>query len=72
MACINSDGTLSSTAQSVLQACQAPATLNQIARMTDLPVYRVRASLRELIEAGLLVESPQGFQVTPAGKDKLA
>jgi predicted transcriptional regulator len=72
MACINPDGTLTPTARKVLETLQQPLSLADLARVTGLPLYRIRMSLRELLEAGLLKESHSEYQATPAGLEKLA
>jgi hypothetical protein len=37
----------------------------------DLPTYRVRSSLRELILAGLVAESAGLYAITEAGREKM-
>ena len=72
MACINPDGSLTPSARTVLESLQHPGSLSDIARKTNMPLYRVRMSLRELSEAGLLVETVEGYQATEKGLAKLA
>jgi predicted transcriptional regulator len=72
MACINSDGSLTRTATLVLRALRSPGTEVDIAELTDLAFYQVRASLRELVELGLLQKNNDYYQITPAGVEKLA
>ena len=57
MACVNPDGTLTSSAQAILDGLQTSNRPEDIARATGLPPYRVRSSLRELTQLGLVVES---------------
>ncbi|MCI0520016.1 MAG: hypothetical protein L0Z70_07120 [Chloroflexi bacterium] len=71
MACINPDGTLTPTAHTVLSALTTPRTLADLARRTALPLYRIRMSLRELMEAGLLSEANSEYQATPEGLVRL-
>lgn len=71
MACINPDGTMTPTAKAVLQAAQMPVTVAELARVTGLPLYRVRSSLRELVEAGLLAESQETYHLTEVGRARL-
>lgn len=71
MACINPDGTLTPSAAAVLKAAEAPITPAEIARQVGLPLYRVRSSLRELVEAGLLKEDAGFYTVTTLGKARL-
>jgi DNA-binding IclR family transcriptional regulator len=71
MACINSDGSLTRTGTIVLRALRSPGTEVDIAELTDLAFYQVRASLRELVELGLLDKQDELYQITPAGLEKL-
>lgn len=71
MACINPDGTLTASAQTVLQTTEKPVTVAEIAQIAGYPVYRVRSSLRELVNAGLIAEQEGRYQITPQGKEKL-
>lgn len=54
MACINPDGTLSEVAKRVLGRLADPHTVPQLAAATGLPVYRIRATVRETGRAGLI------------------
>jgi predicted transcriptional regulator len=71
MACVSPDGTLTSQARRVLAALRAPRSAEDVATEIDVPLYRVRSSLRELVAAGLLVERDGGYQVSAAGLEKL-
>ena len=70
MPCLNADGSLTRIAEDVLRAVAATpaATPEAIARATGLPLYRTRSSLRELGEAGLLVEQHGVYRITPHGE----
>lgn len=70
MACINPDGTLAPAAKAILKALESPATPAEVAQRTGLPLFRVRSSLRELTEAGLLESRDDVYHLTPAGKEK--
>ena len=67
MACINPDGTLTPSAKKVLFALRTPGTQSDVAELTSMPMYRVRVSLRELIEAGFLEEINGDYQATEKG-----
>lgn len=55
MACINPDGSLSTVARAVLgRLGQRPERVPELARAAGLPVYRVRATVRETGRAGLI------------------
>lgn len=56
MACISADGTLTASARKMLEALQQPATPEEVAQATGLPLFRVRSGLRELAQAGLIEE----------------
>ncbi len=72
MACVNPDGTLTPSALAVLKAVQqAPQTAEALATLVGLPLFRVRSSLRELREAGLLNESEGVYRLTPQGEETL-
>jgi DNA-binding IclR family transcriptional regulator len=68
MACVNPDGTLSTVAARVLERVAAGADERDIAASAGVPVYRVRASLRELVQAGLLSQADGAWTVTEAGR----
>jgi len=72
MACIASDGALLTTARQILEAADPPAPAPECARRTGLPFYRVRAGLRQLVGAGLVIEINGDFGITPAGRARLA
>jgi DNA-binding IclR family transcriptional regulator len=71
MACVNSDGTITSSARAVLKATQQPVTAAEIAAATGLPLYRIRGSLRELVDAGLLTLTDEQYQVTESAASHL-
>lgn len=71
MACISADGTLTESARKMLQAVQTPATPEEVAQNTGLPLFRVRSGLRELAQAGLVAETEGRYQITEAGQQKM-
>ena len=72
MACINPDGTISASARAALEAAELPITPSDLVKRTGFPLFKVRRIARELMEAGLLSETDQRYQITEAGADKLA
>lgn len=56
MGCINPDGTLVESANKLLRAMQSPISLEEAARQAELPLYHVRSSMREFLQAGLVEE----------------
>ncbi len=73
MACINPDGTLAPSAQSILNALSSgPAKVETLAQQAGLPLFRVRSSMRELVQAGLVTEAPQGYILTEHGRARVS
>jgi predicted transcriptional regulator len=70
MACINPDGTLTPAAQAVITALKTPCAPADLAQVTGLPVYRIRSTIRELLEAGLVLETGGKYQLTDSGMDR--
>jgi hypothetical protein len=54
VACINPDGSLSVVAKAVLSRLATPMTVPALAEATGLPVYRIRATIRETGRARLI------------------
>ena len=72
MACVNTDGTLTQSARSVLAAARDPALPEEIAAQIGLPLYRFLSSLRELHDAGLLEAQLDGkYRLTTAGIERI-
>ena len=71
MACLPSDDILGSTGVSVLLTLTIATTLEDVAQQTGLPLFRVRGTLRRLLEAGLTHQVGQMFEITPAGIETL-
>lgn len=74
MGCINPDGSLTPVALQVLRALAAdgePMTGDIVARVTGLPVYRARASLRELQSAGLVTTESGMPRLSAMGQARL-
>ncbi len=71
MACVNPDGTLTSSALQLLQLASEPVSPETIATELGTPLFKVRASLREMLAAGLVTEKQAGYQTTEAGLDRV-
>ncbi len=71
MACINSDGSLTLVARDVLQSLDRPRSVDEIHDVSRQPVYRVRASLREMAGIGLVTETDGRYSITEAGRARL-
>ena len=72
MACVGSDGSLSTSAKSMLEAVSKASSASEVATATGLPLFRVRSGLRELAEAGFATEADGLFSLTEQGAAKLA
>ncbi len=72
MPCIRPDGTLEPAARSILKLFDLPQTVEDISRELRMPVYRVRMTLRELIDAGLVAADADRYRATDAGRARLA
>ncbi len=68
MACVNPDGTLSPSAKQLLGILESPLAPEAIAQEVGQPLFKVRSSLREMADAGLIAEQNGSFQVTDAGR----
>lgn len=76
MACINPDGTLSVVARRVLSLLRRPHDLPALAAATGLPVWRLRATIRETGHARLIAPAeeagPDRWALTALGEEALA
>ena len=71
MACINPDGTLSAVARDLLRLLDRPHTAEAAASTLGLPLFRIRATVRELSRAGLIDQTEAGFSCTALGGEAL-
>ena len=71
MPCVKPDGTLEPVAHAVLQMLQKTRGAEEIARSLGLPLFRIRSSLRELVQAGLVAEVGDRYALTPAGEERV-
>lgn len=66
MACVNEKGQLNQTVVTILQAITNESlTIDEIAKKTSLPLFKVRSNLREMQEADYLIEHDGAFSVNP-------
>lgn len=73
MACVDDRGALTPVAAAILRALGEGASAAVVAGSAGLPLYRVRAGLRELLEAGLVRERDEGtYARTERGAERLA
>ena len=71
MPCVNADGTLTKTAEKILQALQTPSSDAEIAEKIGFPVFMVRGSLRQLLAEGFISEVDGQYASTDLGQAKL-
>ncbi len=71
MACINADGTLTEAATTLMKVIIDHHSLEEVASITDIPLYLVRATARDLIDTGLAFEKDGSFYLTDLGSEKL-
>ncbi len=71
MACINPDGTLTEAAVSMMTVIEDHHSLEEVAGVSGVPLYLVRATARDLINAGLAVERDTLYYLTDDGSARL-
>jgi DNA-binding IclR family transcriptional regulator len=71
MVCLPSDDILGSTGVSVLRTLTTSTTLEDVAQKTGLPLFRVRGTVRRLMESGLTHQVDQMYEITPEGIETL-
>jgi predicted transcriptional regulator len=71
MPCVKPDGTLEPMAQAILRALGTPRTEEGVCDHLRLPLYRVRSTVRELVEAGLVAESDGVCSLTDSGRSRV-
>lgn len=75
MACINPDGTLSAVARRILERLASPGDPAGLAADLALPLWRVRATLREIGRAGLVTAddpaAPATYRISDLGREAL-
>jgi len=67
MDCINPDGSLATTARTILTSLIQPGSFEDIARYTNIPGHRIRPCLQDLLNAGLVVENLGSYRITDIG-----
>ncbi len=72
MACVSADGTITATAKALLKSIETPLGIEEIAARLGSPLFKVRSSLREMVEAGLVAVQGDKYQATEEGKKKAA
>ena len=68
MACIEPGGALSPSGKAMLESLHTPLTAEEIAEHAKQPLFKVRSSMRELTEAGLVAVQGDTYVITDTGK----
>jgi predicted transcriptional regulator len=71
MPCVWPDGTLSTSGRLLLQSVRPDSSAEDVSASTGIPLYRVRSSLRQLLEAGFISEQGGRFKQTAEGIEKV-
>ena len=71
MPCVKPDGTLEPMAQAIVRALRTPRTVEAVCEHLRLPLYRVRSTMRELVEAGLVADRDGVYDLTDSGRRRL-
>jgi hypothetical protein len=71
MPCVSSDGRLMESGRKLLTVLDQPRTAEETASLALLPLFSVRAGLRQMVEAGWVAQVGLHFQIQEAGRQKL-
>jgi hypothetical protein len=71
VASIYPDGRLTDSCKKILSATKEPLSPEEIATASDSPLFKVRSSIRELTDAGLMEERFGKYVITSRGEEKL-
>ena len=71
MPCVKPDGTLEPMAQAIIRVLGTPRTIEGVCEHLRLPLYRVRSTMRELVEAGLVAETGGAYGLTDRGRGRV-
>ncbi len=72
MGCVNPDGSLTSSARRLLRALEQEHTAEEVGELAGQPLFKVRSSLREMVETGLVEESDGQYKTTDLGRSQAA
>jgi len=68
---VKPDGTIEPMAQAILRALRTPRTTEGVCEHLRLPLYRVRSTVRELLEANLVTETSGEYALTVVGAERV-
>jgi len=70
MGCVNQDGSITGSARQMLNLLNEPYTPEEAAKKSGQPLFKVRSSLREMTEAGLIEAVDDKYRTTDLGREK--
>lgn len=70
MACVNPDGSVTASAKLMLDLLREPRTAEDAAAQAGMPLFKVRSSLREMVESGLVEMVGDQYRSTESGLAK--
>ena len=70
MACVNPDGSITSSAKMMLEMLREPLSAEDAAAKSGQPLFKVRSSLREMVESGFVAQDGDLYRTTEAGLAK--
>ncbi len=68
MGCVNSDGSITNSARLMLSLLSTPMTAEEAAAQSGQPLFKVRSSLREMVETGLVELEGEHYRTSALGK----
>ena len=71
MGCVNPDGSLTESARKMLKYLSEPHLPEDAAAALGQPLFKVRASLREMLASGLIAQTGDRYQSTEIGLEKI-
>lgn len=71
MPCVNPDGSITNSAKALLKVIEIPLTAEEISKKAGQPLFKIRSSLREMVDAGLINEEGNKYVISESGKEKI-
>jgi predicted transcriptional regulator len=70
MACLSPNGKPTESGKKLLRALGRGIRVPEdVAKDTGLPLFRVRSGLRELAQAGLVIQNGEDYELSPQGNE---
>lgn len=71
MPCVNPDGSITDSAKALLKVIETPLTAEEISKKVGQPLFKIRSSLREMVDAELIKEEGNKYVIAESGKEKI-